>query len=55
MLSKYGVVKKGIRLFFKEYPTIENGVQQFVIKPKENATIPSMINFGQAGFSYKKL
>ena len=55
MLSKYGVVKKGRRLFFKEYPTIENGVRQFVVKPKENATIPSMINFGQAGFriSYK--
>ena len=53
MPSKYGVVKG--RHFFKEYPTIENGVRQFVVKPKENATIPSMINFGQAGFriSYK--
>lgn len=49
-LTKYGDVKKGRRLYFKDFPNIENGVRQFVIVPKEDAKIPGMVNFGRTGF-----
>ena len=49
-MSTYGKVVKGKRLFFREFPTIENGMRQFITEPKRHVTIPSSICFGNAGF-----
>ena len=49
-MSTYGKVVKGKRLFFREFPTIENGMRQFITEPKRHVTIPSSIRFGKAGF-----
>ena len=55
-MSTYGKVVKGRRLFFTEFPNIENGVRQFIIEPKKHLIIPSSIRFGKAGFriSYRE-
>lgn len=50
VVSKHGEIKKGRRLYFDDYPTIENGIRQFVIVPKKDAKIPGMISLGRAGF-----
>ena len=49
-MATYGKVIKGRRLFFREFPSIENGMRQFIIEPKRHVTIPSSIRFGKAGF-----
>lgn len=49
-LSRYGEIKKGRRMFFQEFPDIENGVRQFVVIPKSGSTIPSSMSFGRAVF-----
>ena len=49
-MATYGKVIKGRRLFFREFPNIENGTRQFIIEPKRHITIPSSIRFGKAGF-----
>ena len=55
-MSTYGKVVKGRRLFFTEFPNIENGIRQFIIEPKKHLIIPSSIRFGKAGIriSYRE-
>ena len=49
-LSNYGEVKKGRKLFYEEFPSVENGVRQFIVVPRRGAVIPSSLRFGRAGF-----
>lgn len=48
-LSRFGEVKQGKRLTYKDYPTVENGVRQFRLK-KLKSPIPSTVSFGRAFF-----
>ena len=49
-LSNYGEVKKGRKLYYEEFPSIENGVRQFIVIPRKGVVIPSSLRFGRAGF-----
>ena len=47
-LSKFGKIKEGRRLFYSDFPHIENGVRQ--LKMKVEKSLPGSIHFGRAGF-----
>jgi len=50
MLSRYGEVREGKRLTYREYPTIENGLRQFKVKLSGKLAVPSVFNFGKTSF-----
>lgn len=49
-LSRYGEVLEGKRLVYAQFPSVENGLRQFKVKPKGGAPIPSIVSFGRTSF-----
>jgi hypothetical protein len=50
MLSRYGEVREGKRLTYRDFPGIENGVRQYKVKLSGKVAVPSVVNFGSASF-----
>jgi hypothetical protein len=50
MLSRYGEVREGKRLVYRDFPTVETGVRQFKVKLSGKAAVPSVVNFGKTSF-----